>query len=403
MHTGAPSLFPASLKRMRVLLWVTVALLQVSACNFHYLQPALSFSLPVPEEVHSIAFASCHNHHRQSGTLDAIRLTDPDLFVWAGDAIYPDRPIPWPGRNTDRIAHQYALLQQKPAYQRLVASVPVTGVWDDHDYGLNNGGKGFPWKETSRQLFLQFIGENSGRGADNEGIYTSYALKAGDLAYQLILLDTRYFREKPGAQAELLGEAQWQWLTAELQEESELVILVSGTGMVGNDPYNEDWADYPMEQKRLFDLLAAAEKRVVMVAGDKHFAEMNTIFSNNKLYCEMVASGVTHTEKPSRRYRNKVMHHEVYTGLNFGLIHVNEQGVRMEVCNEGGEVVMQRFIPIGRDHDALLADELRTRQTEVPGYGAVEAVKVHSHARTLGNISTFLTGFSLQPDAVAEQ
>lgn len=401
MQSGAPSLYPASLKRMRSLLWVTVALLQVAACNFHYLQPVALPVLPIPEEVRTIAFASCHNHHRQSGTLDAIRLSKPELFVWAGDAIYPDRPIPWPGRNTDRIAHQYAMLQQKPSYQRLLASVPVTGIWDDHDYGVNNGGKDFPWKQESRQLFLQFLGDDSRYTSSQEGIFTSYALRSGDLAYRLVLLDTRYFREKPGTYAELLGESQWQWLADELQQEGELVILVSGTSMAGNDPYNEDWADYPMEQERLFGLLATTDKRVVMVAGDKHFAEMNTMYSNNELYCEMVASGVTHTEKPSRRYRNKVMHHEVYTGLNFGLIHVEENQVRMEVCNEGGEVVMQRVIPIGRDHDTLLADEWRARHTEVPGDSTVESVEVHSHARTLYNISTYLTGFSFQPDAVA--
>lgn len=35
-------------------------------------------------------------------------------------------------------------------YARLRELVPVLGVWDDHDYGLNNGGKEFQDKERSQ-------------------------------------------------------------------------------------------------------------------------------------------------------------------------------------------------------------------------------------------------------------
>ena len=35
----------------------------------------------------------------------------------------------------------------------------VIGVWDDHDYGKNDGGREFEAKDTIRELFLDFLEE----------------------------------------------------------------------------------------------------------------------------------------------------------------------------------------------------------------------------------------------------
>ncbi len=37
--------------------------------------------------------------------------------------------------------------------------MPVVGVWDDHDYGMNNGDKSFKRKNELREIYLDFIGE----------------------------------------------------------------------------------------------------------------------------------------------------------------------------------------------------------------------------------------------------
>jgi hypothetical protein len=36
-------------------------------------------------------------------------------------------------------------------------STPIMAVWDDHDYGVNDGGGDFPAKEISRKAFLHFL------------------------------------------------------------------------------------------------------------------------------------------------------------------------------------------------------------------------------------------------------
>ena len=44
-------------------------------------------------------------------------------------------------------------------YAAFVKRTPVIGIWDDHDYGINDGGKMFSYREESQEVFLDFIGE----------------------------------------------------------------------------------------------------------------------------------------------------------------------------------------------------------------------------------------------------
>ncbi len=44
-------------------------------------------------------------------------------------------------------------------YLELKQDTPVIGVWDDHDYGCNNGDKTFAKKAGIRDIYLDFIGE----------------------------------------------------------------------------------------------------------------------------------------------------------------------------------------------------------------------------------------------------
>ena len=35
----------------------------------------------------------------------------------------------------------------------------IIGVWDDHDYGINDGNKDFYKKDEMRKIFLDFVDE----------------------------------------------------------------------------------------------------------------------------------------------------------------------------------------------------------------------------------------------------
>jgi alkaline phosphatase D len=44
-------------------------------------------------------------------------------------------------------------------YKELVNITPIIGTWDDHDYGIGDGGSNFYYKDRNREIFLDFIGE----------------------------------------------------------------------------------------------------------------------------------------------------------------------------------------------------------------------------------------------------
>ena len=73
----------------------------------------------------------------------------------------------------------------------------IIGVWDDNDYGVNDGGKDSPIKVDQKQIFLDYLDEppTSPRRlrGDEIGIYEDYLLKLSpQISIRIILFDVRY-------------------------------------------------------------------------------------------------------------------------------------------------------------------------------------------------------------------
>ena len=61
----------------------------------------------------------------------------------------------------DYIRERFEMTKNAGGYSSLLQKVAVIGVWDDHDYGKNDGGRRFKFKDQNRELWLDFIGEPS--------------------------------------------------------------------------------------------------------------------------------------------------------------------------------------------------------------------------------------------------
>ncbi len=63
--------------------------------------------------------------------------------------------------------------EQDREYERMRQQVPIVGVWDDHDFGMDNSGKEYKNKETAKKLYLDFLDEpmNSTRRNFYDGTY----------------------------------------------------------------------------------------------------------------------------------------------------------------------------------------------------------------------------------------
>lgn len=271
------------------------------------------------KDVDVIAFGSCnHQLFPQEMWLNILD-NKPDVFAFLGDNVYGDC------KTVDCLVKVYNTQLKKPYFLDFMEKIPMIGTWDDHEYGTDNSGIDNPIKKESQRLFLDFIGEpaNSTRRTQ-EGIYTSYTFGKPGQQVKFIMLDERYFRDKPGAEAEMLGEAQWQWLEKELNaSQAQIHIIASSSQFLSDRPTTDRWAQYPKSQKRMYDLIKTSKKPgIFFLSGDIHCAEMsvnNSTDLNYPIY-DFTSSGMTHAHLSPKIFKNSYKIQKASCILNYGLI-----------------------------------------------------------------------------------
>jgi len=233
-----------------------------------------------------ISFSSCSDPRFPMEAMDVATNLDPELHVFLGDNVYAD--------TTDMAEMQlrYDELANAAEFKRLAAQAELVATWDDHDYGANDAGKSYPMKAESREIFLDFWDEPADSlRRQHPGVYTSYVYEADAHTLQIILLDTRTFRDDltlndgsgkhdyiPNADPELefLGEAQWEWLEQQLSVPADL-RLIGSSNQFGHE-YNgyESWTNFPSELQRMLDLIASTQASgVIFLSGDVHWGEVS--------------------------------------------------------------------------------------------------------------------------------
>lgn len=308
----------------------------------------------------SIAFGSCAHSYDTLEIFGAINQQNPDVWVWLGDIVYGDT------HDMAVLREKYDRQKAKPEYQQLLKQSKVVGIWDDHDYGVNDGGKFYAKKKESKEELLRFldVAEND-PVRSREGAYASYSVMAGDKEIKIILPDTRYFRDTlmadtlttarylPNQAGNVLGEEQWSWLKTELEQSSaDLHIIGMSIQLIAEEQGYEKWANFPTERQRFFQLLTevSAETPTLIISGDRHMAELSMIEIdglNYPLY-DLTASGLTHTWGMSRPEPNQYRIDSLIVAKNFGLLDISfPEGlpnVNLQVQNELGAVLLNKVI-----------------------------------------------------------
>ena len=95
-----------------------------------------------------MAFGSCYGiFSRSSDIFETVVEDSPDVFVWLGDVAYVDNPSHFGAMPTDYIKERFEKTKNATGYSKLLAKTKVIGVWDDHDYGSNDSGRHFAFKD----------------------------------------------------------------------------------------------------------------------------------------------------------------------------------------------------------------------------------------------------------------
>ncbi len=320
------------------------------------------------QSVMKIAFGSCGYQDEPLPIFNEIVKHHPDLFIFLGDNIYGDT------YNMDTLRAKYRRLASKKSFQNLVNSTEILATWDDHDYGDNDGGRHYPFKEESKEIFLEFFNEppNSER-RNHEGIYDSYEYKILNKIIQIILLDTRTFRDNlidyngefdhnsryfysldysphQDADSTMLGEKQWAWLDRELQKKADLRIIGSSTQFGIEYNSYEAWANFPHEQKRFLNLIKKNKTNgVVFISGDVHYAEISKLDSPG-LYpiYDVTASGLSSTWDFATPNKNRIEGPVMDNHFGLFTIDFNDKrpNIKVEIWDIRGNPRIEYTIPL---------------------------------------------------------
>jgi len=276
----------------------------------------------------TIAFGSCGHQDNPLEIFNVVVKHQPDLFVFLGDNIYGDT------KNMDTLKAKYNRLNNKPSFQNLKKSTKIIATWDDHDYGWNDMGRHYKYKEKSKEIFLDFWEEpKDSPRRTHEGIYTSYTYEYKGKKLQIILLDNRTFRDDvknyknefkadkryfyeldydpytaDETDSTFLGETQWKWLENELKQPADVRLIGSGSQFGIEFNGYEAWANFPHEQKRFLDLIKSTKANgVLFLSGDVHYAEISKLVVSD-LYpiYDVTSSGLSSTWHFATPNKNRI-------------------------------------------------------------------------------------------------
>lgn len=280
-----------------------------------------------------LAFGSCNHHDDPQLLWDDVIKQKPDVWIWLGDIVYADT------EDMEVTRKKYQSQKANLGYKNLYEQCKVIGVWDDHDFGVNDGGKDYPMKKESQKELLDFLDVDADDPRrSREGMYSSYTIEKSNKKVKVLLLDARYFRDhwnkkEANTEGTILGETQWQWLESELKNsEADLHVIGSGIQILSADHKYEKWANFPNERKRLIDLLKKyAETPTIFISGDRHTAEFSLLEDDGLDYdlYDITSSGLTHTFIKAPFEQNDLRVGERIREKNFGLIRLNIESRKM--------------------------------------------------------------------------
>lgn len=290
-----------------------------------------------------IAFGSCDHQDRHQDFWARISAADPDLFLMIGDNVYGDTRATG-AATVPTLSAAYGRLAQRQEFRAFRSRVPMAAVWDDHDFGHNDGGGTFAFKEYAERIFETFWGSDEAvRG--RPGVHQELVVGPDGRRVQILMLDTRFFRSDLNAlpyqekapplgwyvpntdpDSTVLGEEQWRWLEAALDTPADLRLIVSSIQVVTDAHGFEKWGNFPHERERLYRLLGdKGVDNAVLLTGDRHQGGLYRSPERPSLY-ELTSSSLNFSfAAPGRQWEEPDDRRlgPLYADENFGMVEID--------------------------------------------------------------------------------
>jgi len=319
--------------------------------------------------ISKLVIGSCLNEewNRSQAALERMTAEKADLAILMGDNVYGSGTEDDPQLSDLRAS--YWQQARRKEFKALVSSTPTLAVWDDHDFGKNDGGgEDFPGRVVAQKMFDAFwrVGPGDPRAHD-DGVYGSWMIGPAGQRVQIILLDTRYWRSplKPTDQRNakgkerwvedvtpgktMLGEGQWRWLAGELKKPADLRLVVSSVQIAALGHGYEKWGNFPLERTRFFDLVkSTGAKGVVVLSGDRHYTAINMepVAAPYPIY-DFTSSAINMPWGAGESETLPTMVSPAYTQENYGVVSIDwtKRTVTLEARDKQGQPIFAKAIP----------------------------------------------------------
>ncbi len=330
---------PTPLRHCRT---IAVALLCLALCACARILPQTPVLAPLPGEtaaITRIAFGSCADQNIPQPFWEPMLATAPQVFLMLGDNVYGDVS----SAEMTELKDAYRVLAARSEFRRARERVPMLTIWDDHDYGLNDGGADFAYRGEAAALFRDFwqVPKASPR-AQRPGLYEAWAFGPRGQRLQIIVLDTRFFRSRlkptdqrdaPGKERYLpdadpaktmLGDAQWAWLADQLRRPADLRLIVSSIQVLPDGHGFERWGNLPLERERLVRLIGeTGANGVVLLSGDRHFGALYLRTDGVPYPLLEITSSSLNRPWAEAKEEDPLQLGPIFTGANFGAIAID--------------------------------------------------------------------------------
>jgi len=252
-----------------------------------------------------VAIASCLNdkfEKEQKIAAKSIYKLKPDYIFLIGDNVYADSENLSPETSPEELERRYIVTREKLALFHSPRLIPILMIWDDHDYGKNNGNKNYKYKEQSLKIFKNFtLNENPEISKSSYGAAFQLKLRGNHFFF----LDNRFFRDDKYH----FGKAQETWLFENINKNP---ILISGDQFFGSyHPFESFSREHPENFKNFINHLERKNIQALFISGDRHLSEVQLIPSNKFNFIEITSSPLhsylAHNLKQKNPHRIKAL------------------------------------------------------------------------------------------------
>jgi len=200
-----------------------------------------------------------------------------DVNFMIGDNVYADRLDKGIKKTADpaQLWLRYMQTWDRLYFYHSANLSPTYYLWDDHDYGKNDGGAEYKFKKESLDVFWTFHPAGKLEGSFEKMKGAGSILKAFDQDF--IFVDGRSFRE--GKKGSRWGKEQTALVLDKVKKsQAKIIWLIQGDQFFGAyHPFESFEKDHPNDFKKLLSSLKKTKKKVVFVSGDRHLTEIMKI------------------------------------------------------------------------------------------------------------------------------